>query len=134
MFAYERSFAFQRDLKDVRTRLGVTIGLQEFSLDQDKVNQFVKDYAKLHSDRMIAISGGARDEHKLGAKDQLAKIDFVMEDGQTVTLQIGARYLVHGYYATTSFWPDTVFMLPLGTVDPILNGAEHFAKERPGAN
>jgi len=29
---------------------------------------------------------------------------------------------------------EAVFMLPLGTVDPILNGAEHFAKERAGAN
>jgi hypothetical protein len=129
-----RSFAFQRDLKDKDKTWSDKSGLQEFSLDQDKVNQFVKDYAKLHADRMIAIAGGARDEHKLGAKDQLAKIDFVMEDGQTVTLQIGGRYLVHGYYATTSYWPNVVFMLPLGTVDPILNGAEHFAKERPGAN
>jgi Domain of unknown function (DUF4340) len=133
-----RSFSFERAGKEKDKTWVDKLNLPDFHVDQDKVNQFVKDFAKLHAERFVAIAGGPRDEHKLGPKEMTAKIelDLVADDGKktTVTIVIGSRYLTHGYYAHTSYWPEVVFMLPLATVDPLLNGAEHFAKERSGAN
>jgi hypothetical protein len=129
-----RNFHFERVGKDKDKTWVDKTGLQEFQIDQDKVNRFVKEFSKVHSDRFVAFTGGPRDEHKLGAKEATARIEMTTEDGKSVTLTIGARYQTHGYYATSSYWPGTVFMLPFATVDPILAGPEQFAKERAGVD
>ncbi len=125
-----RNFNFERVAKDKDKTWIDKSGLQEFQIDADKVSQFVKDFAKLNTNRFVSIVGGPRGEHKLSPKEFTAKLDLVTDDGKTVTLLVGSRYSVHGYYANSSYWPETVFMLPMTTIDPLLSGVDLFAKER----
>ncbi len=132
-----RSFVFERAGKDKdATWFDRTPGLVEFSLDSDKVAQLVKDFAKLRTERYVAIAGGQRGEHKLGPKDFTAKLDFTTDDGRTITVLIGSSYQNQGHYATSSYWRDSeaVFMIPDSLVAPLLRGVQHFAKERSPAN
>jgi len=100
------------------------------------VAQLVKDFANLRTERYVTIVGGQRGEHKLGPKDFTAKLDFTTDDGRTITVLIGANFQNQGYYATSSYWPqsEAVFMIPDSLVAPLLRGVQHFAKERGAAN
>lgn len=123
-----RSFDFQRDPKD-KSWIDKS-NIPEFRIDADKVTQFAKEIAKLKAERFVAVVGGPRGEHKLGLKQAAVKLDLVMDDGRAITLLVGANFLNQGYYATTSIWPETVFMLAPAAVEPMLRGAPQFAKER----
>jgi hypothetical protein len=127
-----RTFDFLRDAKDKSWTDKSNI--PEFKLDSDKVAEFTKEIVKLKADRFVAFVGGPRGEHKLGAKEATAKLDLILDDGKIVTLVIGANFNNQGFYATTSIWPETVFMIPSAAVDPMLKGAAQFARERVGAN
>jgi Domain of unknown function (DUF4340) len=127
-----RTFGFQRDPKDKSWTDKSNI--PEFRLDSDKVTQFVKDIAKLKADRFVAVVGGPRGEHKLGAKQATVKLDFTLDDGKIVTLLVGTNFKNEGFYATTSIWPEVVFMIPSAAIEPMLKGAAQFAQERIGAN
>lgn len=109
--------------------------IKEFQVDPDKVAQLVKDFAKLRTDRFVAVAGGKRTEYKLDLDKATLKLDLVLEDDKTtITVIIGTSYLNYGYFATTSQWPDTVFFVPQSLVDPILEGTRHFARERLGVD
>lgn len=127
-----RSFNFERVGKDKDKTWTEKSDL--FAVDPEKMSQFIKEFAKLSTERIVAVTGGPRSEHKLGPKDFTMKLDLVQDDGSTVTLTVGTAYQQHGHYANSSYWPETVFMIPAGTIAPILEGASHFAKERPGTN
>jgi len=127
-----RSFDFLRDAKDKSWTDKSHI--PEFKLDPDKVTQLVKEIGKLKADRFVAFVGGPRGEHKLGAKEATARLDLILDDGKIVTLLVGANFNNEGFYATTSIWPETVFMIPNTAVEPMLKGAAQFARERVGAN
>jgi hypothetical protein len=115
-------------------------GIDEFHVDSDKVASFVKEFARLHTDRFVAFAGGPREEQKLDPKDALIKLELDMKDGRTVTLLVGANYQSFGHYAASSLWQgndgktSTVFFIPRPVVEPILRGASYFAKDRTAAN
>ena len=58
---------------------------------------------------------------------------MTFEDKSTITLTVSAAFFPAGYFAASSAWPDAVFFLPAATVDPWLQGAAYFGKERPTA-
>lgn len=107
--------------------------IPEFQLDSDKVAQFIKDIAKLETNRFVGYTEGPRSEHKLGDKEVAIKLNLTFEDGKTATLKIGTSHLQHGHFANTSYWPKAVFFVPLQIVDPILRGPSYFGKERSAA-
>lgn len=129
-----RNFHFERVGKDKEKTWTDKLGIPEFQVDSEKVAQFVKDFSKLRGDRIVNLVGGPRGEHKLGPKECTVKLELVNEDGSTITLLVGTSYLTHGYYAHSSYWPETVFMIPANVIDPLLRGAAQFAKERLASN
>jgi hypothetical protein len=122
----ERSMTFVRNVKD--NTWDDKSGLQKFSLDPEKVKELVKWLADLQAERFISLTGGPREEQKL-TKDSSLKIDIILDDGKKFTLTVGAE-IASGYYAHSSAWPDAVFLLPSGKIDPLLAGPSHFAKPR----
>jgi hypothetical protein len=104
--------------------------IPEFQVDPDKVGRFVNDIAKLHTERFVSLMGDKKAEYKLTPDKSTVKIDLELKGGKTVTLIVGSRYQDHGYFATSSAWPDTVFFVSGMLVEPLLQGAERFAKER----
>lgn len=121
-----REFAFERKDKSWTD----ASGLKDFHLDADKVEQVVKDFARLRADRFISLTGGPKTDHKLAAKDYLVKMDIVTDDGKTVTITIGAPLERFGHFAHASNWSDAVFLVSSSKVEPLLRGIEFFAKER----
>ena len=120
--------------------------LDEFQVDPDKVTTLIKDFAKLRTDRFVNIIGGPRPEHKLTDKEAnvdkeaKVKLELVMVDGKTITVVIGADFVPHGHFATSSVWlgddgkNSTVFFVPRHMVDILMRGTAHFAKERTTGN
>jgi hypothetical protein len=104
--------------------------IPEFQLDPDKVAQLVKEFAKLRAERFVSIVGDKRSEYKLEPDKATIRLDLLMDDGKAVTVVIGARYQQHGYFATSTAWPDVVFFVSSSLVDPILQGTGYFSKER----
>ncbi|HZZ80838.1 MAG TPA: DUF4340 domain-containing protein [Gemmataceae bacterium] len=127
-----RTFDFVHDAK-AKTWTDKS-NIPEFRLDPEKVTQFLKDLSKARTDRFVAIVGGPRGEHRLGAKEAIIRLDLTFDDGKSMILLIGASYLNQGYYARTSTMPEAVFMLSTATVEPMLRGIATFAKERLAAN
>jgi hypothetical protein len=127
-----RVFSFTRDNKD-RPWTDAS-NLKEFEVDSEKVSKIVKELCELRTDRFVAFAGGPRGEHKLGAKEATMKIDLSTFDGRAITLTIGTNYLNHGYFATSSLWPETVFFLPNSWVESLLEGARNFGKDRTAMN
>ncbi len=127
-----RGFHFEKNAKD--KTWNDKSNLQEFQLDSEKVASFAKEIAKLHTPRFAATSGGPRGEHKLSVKDATVRLEMTLDDGRLITLLVGGQFSPHGYFANTSYWPETVFFIPEGTIIPILRGAAHFAKERLAGN
>jgi hypothetical protein len=107
-------------------------GLQEFTLEQKKVNQLVTWLADLRAERFIFLTPGPREEQKLTAKDAAVKIDLVFEDGKTVTFTAGAPH-DKSFYASTSAWPNAVFLVPQTRIEPLQEGAGYFGKARVAA-
>ena len=155
--AERRSLDFIRNPKDKEkdkdkpwTWTNVTAPkIEEFQLDSEKVNQLVKDFAKLHVEnpRFAEYSLPPKDakdpkapdplaEFKLTPEECTVKLDLVTEDDKgkvsTVTLTVGMNpsQLNLGYYARTSLWGDVVFFLPRSKIQPLLEGPSQFAKER----
>lgn len=108
-------------------------GLQEFTADPDKIKQFTEWLSGLNAERFIFLSGGPQEEQKLSAKDATLQIEIAQDKGKTVTLTVGAQPDGRGYFATTNVWPQVVFQLPATRIEPILQGAEYFAKPRVAA-
>jgi hypothetical protein len=109
---------------------GDQAGLQEFNLDSQKVTQTLEQLATLKASRWVNLSGGIKSEQKLTPKEASLRIEMTLDDGKSITLTVGALFERLGYYAQTSVWPDAVFLLAPGQVEPYLHGPGHFAKER----
>src|SRR5207244_4351932 len=108
--------------------------LKDFTVDGDKVEQLVKDFAKLRAERFISLAGGPKTDYKLAAKDFSAKLDLVSDDGKTTTITIGAPLERFGHFSHASNWPGAVFLIPAAKVEPLLQrGVGFFAKERTAA-
>ncbi|MBI2809052.1 MAG: DUF4340 domain-containing protein [Planctomycetes bacterium] len=116
--------------------------IPEFQLEPEKVAQFVKDLAALETSRFASYAGsgprGAQTlvggDYKLGDKELTLKIDLAFEGGTTVTLKVGANSPPHGYFAHSSFWPETIFFLPPAMIDPITRGpSAYFGKKHVAA-
>ncbi len=122
-----RSFAFQRVGKD-KTWVDQS-GVKEFLLDADKVTQLLEAVCKLKTDRFASFAGPTGDR-KLTAKEATLKLELTFDDGNTVTLTVGALFGQLGYFAHSSYWPEAVFFLPSATVEPWLLGPSYFGKER----
>lgn len=122
-----RTFGFQMDAKDKGWK--VKSGLQDFTLDAEKVTQLLKDLGDLKTERFVSLSS-QKPEHKLGAKDFQLKFDLVLEDGRKLTVTVGAAFERFGYFGHSSGWSEAVFLLPPGKVEPLFQGPGHFAKER----
>ncbi|MBI3409775.1 MAG: DUF4340 domain-containing protein [Planctomycetes bacterium] len=125
-----RLFAFTRDAKE-KTWQDKT-GLQEFTLDGERVTSLLKELAELKTDRFVSLDG-QKPEHKLGAKDFTVKIDLLFDDGRTLTVTVGAAFERLGYFANSSAWPDAVFLVPAAKVEPLRQGVGYFAKDRVAA-
>lgn len=124
-----RSFAFQRVGKDKDRTWMDQSGVKEFQVDPEKVIQLVEQICKLRTDRYASFGGPSAD-NKLSDKEATIKIELTFEDKSTATLTIGSSFAPHGYFATSSTLPGAVFFLPQATVDPWLQGAGYFGKER----
>jgi hypothetical protein len=122
-----RSFVFQRNPKEKTWE--DKSGLQEFNLDSDKVKEMLDWLAKLQAKRFVFLSGGARAEQKLTAKEASLKIDLIGNDGKVLTVTVGAAE-GPDFMAHTSAWPEIVFSLPGDKVEPLLEGIRHFGKAR----
>ncbi len=144
-----RSYQFVRDAKDKEKDKDKPwawtdkSSLKEFQLDSEKVNQFVKDFAKLKTAERFAVyvlpkdakaAQESLDTFKLGPKDFTAKLELVTEDGKTITLTIGMNQMPFGFYAHSSAWSETVFFVAPSSVAPLLSGPGQFAKERFAGN
>ncbi|MFO0967259.1 MAG: DUF4340 domain-containing protein [Gemmataceae bacterium] len=104
-------------------------GLLEFSLDSDKVEQFVKELTHLEAQGLISITGPVADQ-KLTPKDATLRVEATLETGETVTLTIGAGIPKVGFFAQTSAQPGMVFVLAPAPAQAWLQGPAYFAKER----
>jgi hypothetical protein len=125
-----RTLAFHHDPRFKEKDWLDMSGLQEFSLDSEKVRQVVDDLAALKANRWVSVSGGARGEQKLSPKEATLRVEVILDNGDSVTLTVGAPFENIGYYAQTTAWPGAVFLLSRSQVDPFLQGPAHFAKER----
>lgn len=105
-------------------------GLQEFTLDSQKVNHVLEQLATLKTTRWVNISGGTKAEQKLTAKEATLRVEVVLENGRSLTLTVGAPFEGLGYYAHTSALPDAVFLLGPGQVEAMQQGPAYFARER----
>jgi competence protein ComGC len=127
-----RTFKFQRTDKDKEKTWTDQSGVEEFHIDPDKIKRLLDQFSKLRTERFASFAGPDAD-NKLADKDATLRIEVTFEDKSTVTLTIGAAFGPAGYFATSSAWPDTVFFLSAATVDPWLQGATYFGKERVAA-
>ncbi len=125
-----RIFAFQRDPQAKDKAWQDKSGLQEFTLDSAKVNQWLEQLGKLKAERWVSLGGAPKTEQKLSAKDAALRIELVFDDGKTLNLTVGAPFENQGYFAQTSAWPDAIFYLPASWVSPLQRGPAYFAKER----
>ncbi len=121
-----RELAFQR--KD-KTWIDQS-SLKDFTVDAERVEQLAKDFANLRADRIISLAGGPKADQKLAAKDFIAKIDLVTDDGKTISITVGAALDRFGYFAHATNWPNAVFLLPATRIEPLARGVSYFAKER----
>jgi hypothetical protein len=125
-----RTFAFRRADKSWQD----ASGLQEFQLDSERVNQLVDKLAQLKTNRLVVLSGGPRADQKLTPKEAALRLELTTDDGKTITLWVGAEFERQGYFATSSAWPEVVFLVPAALVEPVLQaGVGYFAKERVAA-
>lgn len=125
-----RNFAFQRDSQSKEKDWQDKTGLQEFTLDSAKVNQWLEQLAKLKAARWVSLGGAPKTEQKLSAKEAALRIELIFDDGKTLTLTAGALFENQGYFTQTSAWPDVIFYLPASVVNPVLRGPANFAKGR----
>ena len=125
-----RVLAFQRDPKAKDKDWHDLSGLQEFTVDSQKVNKFIEELATLKAGRWVSLAGGIKSEQKLTAKDAMLRIGLVLEDGTIITLTVGAEFERLGFYAQSSAMPEAVFMLAASQVEPLLQGPRYFGKDR----
>ncbi|MEI7684028.1 MAG: DUF4340 domain-containing protein [Planctomycetota bacterium] len=121
-----RTFAFNRDGKGWTDQSG----LKEFQIDEQHVGAVAELVAQLGVNRIVALTGGAREDQKLSAKEASVVIDGVMTDLRPVNITIGANFEGLGYFTQISTWPGAIFLLSPDRVQPLLGGAAYFAKER----
>jgi hypothetical protein len=147
-----RTMHLVRDTKNKSWREGDKSSLREFKADSEKVNQFVKDMAKLKTDRFAVFALPAKTapkdpkvtppdplaDYRLGDKEFTVKVELVIEDKDkktsTITLTVGSSPQQGQYFAHSTHWPETIFFLPESTIEPLLRGPAHFAKERIAGN
>lgn len=104
-------------------------GTKEFTLDTDKVTQLLDKVCKLRAERFASF-GGPTGDSKLTPEEATLQIELKFEDKSRVTLTIGASFEQLGYFANSSAWRDAVFFVPVGMIDPWLQGVTYFGKER----
>jgi hypothetical protein len=107
-------------------------GVDEFTVDSDKVAKFVEEMSELKADRLVQLSGGPRTDQKFGDKDATLKAEITLEGGKTITLTVGLRLDGRRYFAHSTAWPEAVFLLPAGQVISLMQPSA-FAKERVAA-
>jgi hypothetical protein len=109
----------------------VKTGPKDLKLDQDKVNGLLE--AMTDPSRPLVerfVPGGAKPEYKLGKDDRLLEIEFVLDDGKTATLTVGALDAkANAYYAQSSVAPKEVFLVPKAHLEQLAAGAEYFSKK-----
>lgn len=125
-----RTFSFNRDAKGWTDQSG----LKEFQIDDEHVTTVADLVASLPVSRFVSLTGGPRDDQKLTAKDATIVIDAVMNDLRPVTVTIGANFDNHGTFMQTTTWPGAIFFVSPERVQPLLQGAGFFAKERLAGN
>ncbi len=104
-------------------------GPEDFTLDEDKVNDLVRHLADLHVERFASFKGAPKPEYKLGDKDAALRIEVVMDDGKTKhDLTVGAAKDMAGYYAQSNSLPGVVFLVSRDQIMPILGGVSYFSK------
>jgi hypothetical protein len=109
-------------------------GLKEFQVDEEAVNTVAELVARLNFNRVVLLSGGPKADQKLTPNDATLVIRAIMADLRIVTVVVGANFEGAGYFMQSSTWPGAVFLVNPERVQPILNGARFFAKERVAAN
>ena len=120
-----RSFTFGRVEKTWVDQSGI----KEFQLDVDKVTQLLESVCKLKTDRFASF-GGSTGDSKLTGDDATLSVELKFEDKTRVTLTVGAAFGQLGYFANSTHWREAVFFVPASMVDPWLQGASYFGKER----
>jgi hypothetical protein len=120
-----RSFTFSRVDKTWVDRSGT----KEFNLDAEKVSQLLDKVCKLRTERFASF-GGPTGENKLTQEEATLQIELKFDDKTRVTLTVGGQFEALGYFANSSAWREAVFFVPSSLIDPWLQGATYFGKER----
>jgi hypothetical protein len=107
----------------------IKAGLENVSLNEDRVNELAALLADLHADKFVSFKGALKPEFKLGEKDASLRIEVLMDDGKTKhELTVGAAKDTTGYYAQSNSLPGVVFLVSQERFRPILDGAKYFTK------
>jgi Domain of unknown function (DUF4340) len=106
-------------------------GLDEFSLDEDKVQALVVLLSDLHAEKYVSFKGPPKADYKLGEKEAALRIEVLMDDGKTKhELTVGAAKDKTGYYALSNALADVVFLVNYERFTPILGGVSYFSKNQ----
>jgi len=107
----------------------IKAGLEDFTLDEAKVDELVHMLAGLRAERFVSFKGPPRPEFKLGDMDAALRVEVVMNDGKTKhELTVGAAKDKTGYYAQGNSLPGVVFLVPYADFAPLVAGINHFSK------
>jgi hypothetical protein len=117
---------FERNMEGVWL---IKSGLDNVSLNEDKVNDLAALLADLHADKFVSFKSAPKPEYKLGEKEAALRIQVLMDDGKTRhELIVGAAKDTTGYYAQRNSLPGVVFLVSQERFRPILDGAKYFTK------
>jgi hypothetical protein len=106
-------------------------GLEDFGLDENKVDELVQTLSNLKAEKFVSFKGPPQADYKLGEKEAALRIEVVLEDGKTKhELTVGAAKEKTGYYAQSDTLPGVVFLVPYDRFTPILGGVSYFSKNR----
>jgi hypothetical protein len=106
-------------------------GLEEFSLDETRVDELVQMLSNLRAEKFVSFKGSPKAEYKLGEKEAALRIEVLLDDGKTKhELTVGAAKEKTGYYAQSDALPGVVFLVSHDRFTPILSGVSYFSKNR----
>ncbi len=111
----------------LKTQLG------DFALDGKKVDDLLKELARLKADKIIVFKKGAPPEHELTEQTRALFIEIWVENAkEPITLTIGKLLDTpekeKGYAAQSSTMPGDVFLVPEGQFKSLVNeGLKYFS-------